>query len=221
MKGFTFLAIIGLAVGAQASPIVFFGGEWNGITGSPSQINGPTFVDSQTYDNFSLASETQIDGIFANFLDTGSVRGSTLAWEIRTGVADNDPGTLLFGGNDVATAVLSGTPLTNIEFTYSCAASPFILAAGDYFLSVAVDGGNGDIFASTTSGINGVGGPLADDNSFYNAPSLGANFAVASNFVGAPADFSFGLRGAEPTPEPASFAILGLGALVLLRRRRI
>lgn len=220
MKGFTFLAIVGLAVGVQASPVVFFGGDFNGINGLASQVNGPSFVDAQTYDNFTLATETQIDGIFANFLDTGTVRGSSLLWEIRTGVADNDPGTLLFSGTDAATAISSGTPFTNIEFTYSSATTPFILAAGDYFLSVAVDGGNGDIFASTTSGINGVGGPLADDTSFFNRPSVGVNFAVASNFVGAPADFSFGLRGAATTPEPATIAVLGLGALALLRRRR-
>jgi hypothetical protein len=49
-------------------------------------------------------------------------------------------------------------------------------------------------------------------------------FAIqTNNGSGAPADFyfdNFTLSAAAPTPEPASCALLGIGAIALLRRRR-
>ena len=94
------------------------------------------------------------------------------------------------------------------------------MGPGNYFLSVAVNGGDGITYALTTSGTNGVGGPLNDDNSWFNEPSGGFNFIAVSSFSGeASDDFSFGLRGST-VPEPASLAVLGLGALALLRKKR-
>jgi hypothetical protein len=224
MKKLTLIGFVVLAVGAQASPVIFYGGDFDGSNGLASQINGPAFTDVRVYDNFSLATAMNIDGVFGNFQDSGSVRGGSLSWEIRSGVSVGNGGTLLFSGNNAATTVATGnTPFSKVEYTYSAGVSSFLLGPGNYFLSVAVDGGDGSDYVSTTSGAGGVGGPLADGNSFLNSPSFGFNFNNASDFAASAtglADFSFGLRGSSPVPEPASMAVLGLGAIALLRRRR-
>lgn len=215
-----------LAAGAQASPVIFYGGDGNGLDGLAAQVNGPSITDARVYDNFTLSSAMNIDGVFGNFIDFGSVRGGTLSWEIRSGVSVGNGGTLLFSGNNTAGTVATGNvPFGGTEFTYSASVSSFLLGPGNYWLSVSVNGGDGNIYNSTTSGAAGVGGPLADGNSFFDSTTFGANFADAGGIVITPgnnglADFSIGLTGTSPVPEPASLAVLGVGALALLRRRR-
>jgi len=224
MKKTLILGLIGLAVGAQASPVIYYGGDMNGVDGLASQITtGGGFTDSQTYDNFTLTSAMTIDGVFGRFLDTSSIFAQQITWEIRSGMSAGNGGTLLFSGTTAATNTLTGFTFNTInEREYSSNVSAFNLAAGNYWLSVALAGGNGGAYASTTSGANGVGGPLNDGNSFFNSAAYSANYAPTGTQLasGVDGDFSFGLRGSDPVPEPATFAVLGLGAVALLRRRR-
>ena len=72
--------------------------------------------------------------------------------------------------------------------------------------------------------------PVAGDNHFnwaftapgdYTATFVASAFAAdGSALVSDPATYNFRIGGAQPVPEPASFAALGVGALALLRRRR-
>jgi hypothetical protein len=66
-----------------------------------------------------------------------------------------------------------------------------------------------------------VPGPFGDPRYGFVAPGTGMYSVVVGNFLGgtagAPGDYSITVRGI--TPEPASFALLGIGALALLRRR--
>lgn len=219
MKTLTVLVLAGAAIGAQASPVIFYGGDFDGVDGLASQVNGPGFT-SQVYDNFSLATSMNIDNVFGNFLDSGSQRGATLTWEIRTGVSTGNGGSLVASGDTAASAVATGNVGFGLtEYKYSADISPVLLSAGDYFLSVAVNGGDGNIYVSTTDGTNGVGGPLNDDNSYINSSTFGLNFEATDTIVASP-DFSIGLGGSSPVPEPASFAVLGLGAIALIRRRK-
>jgi hypothetical protein len=217
MRKLSLIGFVALAVGAQASPVVFYGGDYNGVEALASQVNGfpGGFADARTYDNFSLSSTTTIDSVFGNFVEFGTIHAPKLSWEIRSGVSVGNGGTLLFSGDDFATATANGS-----AFTYSANITPVTLAAGNYFLSIAADGGDANIYVGKTTGTNGVGGPLNDDNSFLSVPSFGLNFGKASDqFNGNSSDFSFGLTGST-VPEPASLAVLGLGAIALLRRRR-
>ncbi|MEI7987068.1 MAG: PEP-CTERM sorting domain-containing protein [Armatimonadota bacterium] len=225
MKKTLILGLIGLAVGAQASPVIYYGGDMNGVDGLASQIStAGGFTDSQTYDNFTLTSAMTIDGVFGRFLDTSTSFAQQITWEIRSGMSSGNGGTLLFSGTTAATNSFTGFSAFSInEREYSSNVSAFNLAAGNYWLSVALAGGDGQAYASATSGANGVGGPLNDGNSFFNAPvQFSANYAPTGTQLGSgvDGDFAFGLRGASTVPEPASFAVLGLGAVALLRRRR-
>ncbi len=220
MKQLAIVGLIGLAFGANAQT-VFYGGDFDGRDGLAAQVNGPAISNAVVFDNFTLSGTTTISGVFGNFLDGGTQRGGGLYWEIRTGVSAGNGGTLVAGGfSSSASSVATGNSGFGLnEYHYEAGVSSFSLGAGTYWLGVAVDGGDGNIYNSTTSGTNGVGGPLADGNSYFNSTTFGANFQAASDFVGAPADFSMGLRGSS-VPEPASMAALGLGALAMLRRRR-
>jgi hypothetical protein len=81
--------------------------------------------------------------------------------------------------------------------------------------------GTGRSFNSTSSGANCVGSPCGNDqNAFFNSTYFGAYFTNTNNYAGQP-DFSMGVIGTV-VPEPATVALLtcGLGALVIVLRRR-
>jgi hypothetical protein len=211
MKNLFLLGLIGLAAASQASPVIFYGGDFDGVSDLSAQVGD---IDSRVYDNFTLASTTTLDGVFGNFTDASSGNSSSVYWEIRSGITAGNGGTLLFSGTDSGTRTAVGD-----LFNYSASITPINLAAGDYFLSVSVSNADGQTWVKTTSGLNGVGGPLNDGNSFWDSSTFGQVFEPTSSFFGTSKDFSMGLTGSA-VPEPASFAVLGLGAVALIRRRR-
>lgn len=212
MKKLLIFGLVGLAAASQASPVIFYGGDDNGVSDLAAQVGG---LDSRVYDNFTLTSAMTIDGVFGNYTDVSSGNSSSVYWEIRSGISTGNGGTLLFGGTNAGTRTPVGT-----LFNYSASIAPINLTAGNYFLMVAVSGADGQTWVKTTSGANGVGGPLNDDNSFWDSTTFGQAFQPVSGFFGASTDFSMGLTGSSSVPEPASFAVLGLGAVALIRRRR-
>lgn len=225
MKKYLVIGLIGFTAAVQASPVVFFGGDMNGVDGLASQFSSAGgFTDSQVFDNFTLSSATTIDGVFGRFLDTSTNFAQQITWEIRSGMSTGVGGTLVASGTTAATNTLTGFTFLGVnEREYASSVSTFNLAAGNYWLSVAVAGGDGNAYVSTTSGAGGVGGPLNDGKSFYNSPvQFAATYKPTGTQLtgGVDADFSIGLRGSSPVPEPASFAVLGLGAVALIRRRR-
>lgn len=212
MKNLLIFGLVGLAAASQASPVIFYGGDDNGDSNLSAQAVN---LDSRVYDNFTLASAMTIDGVFGNYIDFSSGNSSSVYWEIRSGISTGNGGTLLFSGTNAGTRTAVGA-----LFKYSANIAPVNLAAGNYFLTVDVSNPDNQTFVVSTSGANGVGGPLNDGNSFWDSTTFGTNFDPTSIVFGTSKDFSIGLTGSSSVPEPASFAVLGLGAVALVRRRR-
>jgi hypothetical protein len=95
------------------------------------------------------------------------------------------------------------------------------LAPGTYWLNVTpVGNGTGRSYNSTTSGQDCVGRPCGNDqNAFFNSTYFGAYFTSTSN-EGQPYDFSMGVLGIY-IPEPATWAMMALGAVVLIGVRQL
>lgn len=221
------LLILGLAcvAGAAQAGQLFYGGDFDGRNGLRSQEGG-NVSDSRVYDNFMLGSSSNITDVYGNFLDSTNGGSSSAFWEIRTGVSLGNGGTVVAGGvMGAATTKATGRSGFGLnEYTYDIKVSGVTLNAGTmYWLTVAPDMtglGSVNIFLSTTGGANGVGGPLGDGNSYWDSTTFGKSFANPGDALGAGTwDFSLGVNG-SPVPEPATFAVLGLGALALIKRRR-
>ena len=95
-----------------------------------------------------------------------------------------------------------------------------VLTAGTYFLNVTpIGNGFGRSFIGDTSGTNCIGQPCGNtSNSFFDSNFFSATFQPTS-VQGQPGDFSAGVQGTI-VPEPATWALLGLGTLLVAVRRR-
>jgi hypothetical protein len=208
---------------ASAGTVGWYNGDFNGNNGLANGINNGSWSQANTYDDFVVpAGGWLVTGVFSN--DLMSFTGTTQAyWEIRSGVSAGNGGTLVASGTDTATQTATGrSGFGYTEYTVEVDGLSLFLAPGTYWLTVAPVGpGSGNSYVSTTSGANAIGNPPGnDDNSFFNSSTFGANFTPASNYVGAPADFSEGvLTGA---PEPGTLGMMfgaGLLGLGFLRRK--
>jgi hypothetical protein len=201
----------------------FYGGDFDGRGRFAGQVNGTTFIDFRIYDDFTVSAPTTVTGVFGNFLDSSSIHGAQLYWEIRSGVSEGNGGTMVVEGTyNTATVTSTGRSGFGLdEYHYESATTPFTLSAGTYFLTVAVDGGNGNSYLTTTSGTNGVGGPLANGNSYISSFAVfGYNFQPGSNQTGfSPTDWSMGIRGSI-VPEPSTYIVLTSLSLLLFRRSK-
>ncbi len=185
-------------------------------------------ANAQTYVNFSSFDQTAIESAAGqNFsLLTGSVnfkRTSGTSGTIQS-VSGVNTIRLVGGAPTTYTMTFSGLAghnifLTDFETMSNLEQSTFTTNGGNW---VAADAGNGlyqnitGVGSSSVSfqGLNGVPGPYGQGLEFssLNATSMNWTLDKGNN----------GLKiGAEAVPEPSSTALLGLGALVLLVRRRI
>ena len=227
MQRFAFIALAAVAVCPAFAVDLFYGGDFDGLNSLASEEN--TIVpQAMTYDNFTVGATgwtvNSLGGIF-------TVQGTftTARYEIRQGMSAGNGGTLLQSGLFSVSSVDIGDAFgLDLRDYNGSSFAPFFLAAGNYHLGISLVSavqGQGRAFVATTSGANGVGGPLNDYNSFFNSAFFGATFQPTNTTVNSQADHDFAYRiggefGTEAVPEPGTLALAGLGLAAYLRRRK-
>ena len=233
------LLIVLLAVSSAAADW-YSGDPYTAATAWPQyteNLSTASLTLAMTFDNVTWVPGTgggvvdRLGGHFHGF-STSATSGSeydTAYWEIRTGMADMVAGTLLYSGNASATwyptAFLQGG---SVVWGMDVDVPDFALPAGNYWFGLAIGASNGlpqGAFVASTSGANGIGGPLGDDLSIYfqsNNNVIGWNYLDSATFMAPYGVFS----GFDPSysirevPEPAAIVLLGVGVAALGARRR-
>jgi hypothetical protein len=203
---------------------LWYNGDFD--TRNGGNCSGFGTFDSRLYDDFNVTGAGwNVNGVFINVLSAVPQADIlTFTWEIRSGVTTGSGGTLLFSGSNAATVTTTGrTGFSRPEYNVLVSGLNINLAAGTYWLGGKV-GGNGtsnDMFVSTTSGANAIGTPPGNNgNAFWDSVDFAQTWQPATAIFGTGTwDLSMGVTG-TPVPEPATFAIVGIGALALLRRRK-
>ena len=200
--------------------------------------------NSHIYDDFNVpAPGWVVTDVFSdNLLE---LFGSTLSkidgvfWEIRQGVSEGNPGTLVANGATYINYSVTSTgrskgaycfnPIVNVslvEYRVMASGLNVFLAPGTYFLNVTPIGSEqcvfygsgfefteavGAAFNSGTNGANCVGTPCGNNNfAFINAPDdLGANWEPTTNLDGSSHDFAMGVLG----NPPSNLALAGAASL--------
>jgi hypothetical protein len=214
--------------GLASASTLFYSGDFDGVNGLANEtdatVSGSPY-GAAIYQNFivPVGQTWNITGLFSN--DLMSLDPATAYWEIRSGVSTGNGGTLIASGTGADSVSATGRSGFGFdEFMNLVSGLNVNLGAGQYWFTVVPTDPNsgGRSFMSTTSGSNGVGTAVFDDN-FFNSGFFGANFDDTHNWV-APTNFSGGVIGSivTTTPEPSSLLMLGSGILGfagLLRRR--
>lgn len=188
-----------------------------------------------TFDNFtwSPAAGGVVDVIGGHFHSFGTVSGTVLDtayWEIRTGMSNNNGGSLLYSGSGLvtnfATAFTQGGAAV---WGVSVDVPNFSLPAGNYWLGLAVgttstNPSDASWFVASTTGTNGLGSPLGDDLSIYfqsvsNGATINWNYDESAilNPTSTGFDPSYFI---QEIPEPSSLLLSLLGLATLFRRNR-
>jgi hypothetical protein len=212
------LAILALATFVASSAFavdVWYNGDFNAQNGTFSVLGTSAFgQDIVAYDNFNW--NTANNATYVRATTIASNPFSQVYWEIRTGMAVSNTGTLVASGFAAATNTNIGSAFgATLYSTTANIGSVALTNGGAYWLGIAVDniGGPTGIYGiGWSSGVNAVGSPIG------GADALVVIGGVASA-AGAVDGMSMGI-GYEVVPEPASIAALGLGALAPLRRRK-
>ena len=195
---------------------------WPQYTDNESDANQ---VLALTYDNLTWvpgAGAGVVESVGGNFW--GSPNGlliDTAYWEIRTGMSHNVAGTLVASGSGTVTPyATSFTQGGSSVWGVNVDVPNFTLPAGNYWFGLAVGSTNPSgigWFVSSTTGTNGVGGPLGDDLSIYYQNSI---FGLSWNYTES-AIVNPTLSGFDPSyfihevPEPSTLALAALGLLSL------
>jgi hypothetical protein len=226
------LIIAGMAaVSISQGAVLFYGGDADGRDGLLAMTDPG--LDGQVFDDFTLTQTSNITMVWGNYLTT--LTGfSTGAFEIRSGMSAGNGGTLVASGSGNVSGVATGRSFFGLnEYKVQLGGLNANLAAGTYHLSLSLFGNGGVAYVSTTSGADAgpggdpnpapTGGPLANDNSFFNSTTFGAFYGDTADQHGSagPWDYSYGVEGTV-VPEPTTVFALGVGlaGLLALRRRK-
>jgi hypothetical protein len=225
-----------LAVTASQAQVLFYGGDFDGRIGAPSQW-APN-LQALTFDDFGLSQTSTLQSIWGNFglLQTVVDFIPTQAYcEIRSEVSAGNGGTLLFSGMLPVQATPTGVSQLGLPEYQVLANVNLTLPAGIYWLGMAPVGSSiwDEAYISSTSGGDvapagdpnppTTGFPIADGMSYFYDPA-GYNFVPMADTTAGPGtwDFSYGVGGII-VPEPPQVSLLAVSIIffsVSLRSRR-
>jgi hypothetical protein len=206
---------------------LWYNGDLNHVNGLANERDSSLGFGqyAHVFDDF-IVPEGQvwnITGVYSNNYD--SMTGvNSVEWSIRQGITAGNGGTLIAGGtvtgNNFQVIFHNAGDFGFTEYSVNALnLSGISLTSGTYFLNVTpIGSGNGRSFTSDTSGAGCVGNPCGNNgNAFFDSNFFGANYQSTAD-QGQPGDFSMGVQGS--IPEPATWALLGLGTLLVAVRRR-
>ena len=203
---------------ASAATVLWYKGDADGSNAYFNTVSGG--FDGATYDNFMVpAGGWNVSAVFSdNGVPTGTdiAAFTTANWSIRTGMGVGNGGTVLYSGTaSPAVWTLTGrapiSAFTEYQVTVS-GLSSIVLTPGIYWLNVQPIASSA--YNTLTVGANAISTPFVSDPlAVYYSVSSGLNYNGLSH------GFSMGVTGTV-APEPATFGLLGLGALLLAARRR-
>ena len=211
---------------------LWYNGDLNHVNGLANENSDGLGAGqyAHVFDDFNVPTGQiwNITGVYSNnYMSYVSSGGTTTAveWSIRQGVTSGNGGTLIAGGTagpgNFTVLFHNAGDFGFTEFSVNAQnLSGILLGSGTYFLNVTpIGNGFGRSFTSDTSGAGCIGNPCGNNgNAFFDSNFFGANYQPTSA-QGQPGDFSMGVQGTV-VPEPATWALLGLGTLLVAVRRR-
>jgi hypothetical protein len=223
------LALLFFARNVPAENPYFYGGQFdptnqyaNGLANENTAIVGGDPYGAATYQNFYAESNITVTGLFTNNLSNFTPTSGY--WEIRSGVSEDNGGTLIASGTGLVTNAPTGRGFNGLdEYTNAVSGLGVSLATGQYWFAVVpvCTTCQGEAFNTNTFGLYSIG--KSDLNQeYFNSPS-GPFFTNANNLC--PhcefPTFSSGVYAVE-NPEPGSFLLVGtgvVGVIGVLRRK--
>ncbi len=228
--------IAGFALTQETRADWYSGDPYQSQTGWPQyteNLSNANQVYALTYDNVTWnpgAGGGVVDRVGGHFHSFNAISGSvidTARFEIRTGMSHGVGGTLVTSGTGSVTTAATGFLQGGAAvWEVSVDVPNFTLPAGNYWFGLAIGTTSQDPndigwFVASTSGANGIGGPLGDDLSIYYQ-SVGA--FIAWNYTES-AIANPTLTGFDPSyfiqevPEPSTLIMAGMATLLLTCRR--
>ena len=233
MKNLIVLAVVVLlcfATGAYAENPYFYGGQFdplnqfaNGLANENTAVVGGDPYGAAVYQNFYAESNITVTGLFTNNLSTFTPASGY--WEIRSGLSEDNGGTLIASGTGAVTNAPTGRSFRgDDEYTNAVSGLSVDLPTDQYWFAVVpvCTTCQGEAFNTNTFGQFMIG--KSDLNQeYFNSPN-GPFFTNAYNVC--PdcqfPTFSSGVYAVQNTPEPASLLLMGAGvtgAISVLRRK--
>src|SRR4029077_8670098 len=205
----------------------WYNGDLNHVNGLANERDSSLGIGqyAHVFDDFIVPTGEvwNVSGVYSNNYD--SMTGYTgVEWSIRQGITNGNGGTLIASGtatgSNFRVIFHNAGDFGYTEYTVNAINLNITLTAGTYFLNVTpIGSGNGRSFTSDTSGAGCIGNPCGNNgNAFFDSNFFGSNYQPTGT-QSQPGDFSMGVQG-NLIPEPATWALLGLGTLLVAVRRR-